>query len=182
MIKFKIWWLLGLAGLILLTVGVWCLTNPVSAYAGLSHYSGFVLLAKGLLLVSVSAFPSTFEKEKKWLLAESVMDLSFAVIFLFTPVFTAIACPYILGYWIMSLGLLKIAASIALAGKVRGWIFIGITGVLAVIFSLLIVNLSLARLDDSTVLIGLFGLSLGALTVFDAWRFRNLHNTLNLLF
>jgi uncharacterized membrane protein HdeD (DUF308 family) len=113
-----------------------------------------------------------------WLLA---MDLSFTVVFLFTPVFTAIACPYILGFWMLSLGLIKFTASIALARKVQGWIFVGITGILAVIFSLLIVNLPLGKLDNSTPLIGLFGLSMGALTVFDAYRFRKLDNTLNLL-
>lgn len=180
--KLKTWWFLAIAGLLLVSVGAWCLIDPQAAYAGIARYSGFVLILNGLLLVTVTALPSTYEKEKKWLSAESVLDLSFAVILLFTPVFTAIALPFIVGYWILSLGILKIAASITMAGKIQGWIFICITGILATIFGWLIVNLPLARLDDSTFLIGLFGLSMGALTLFDAYRFRRQENTLNLLF
>jgi len=180
--KIRTWWFLAIAGLLLLAVGAWCLADPRAAYAGMAQYSGYVLVLNGLLLVTVTALPSTYEKEKKWLSAESMLDLCFAVILLFTPVFTAIALPFIIGYWILLLGILKIVAALSLVTKIRGWVFIGITGILAVIFGLLIVNLPLARLDDSTFLIGLFGLSMGALTLFDAYRFRREENTLNLLF
>lgn len=180
--KIRTWWFLALAGLLLLAVGIWCLADPHAAYAGIARFSGYVLVLNGLLLVTVTALPSTYEREKKWLSAESVLDLCFAVILLFTPVFTAIALPFIVGYWILGRGILKIVASLTLATRIQGWIFIGLTGILAIIFGWLIVNLPLAKLYDSTHLIGFFGLSMGALTLFDAYRFRRQENTLNLFF
>lgn len=178
----KTWWFLLVAGLILIFVGIFSFIAPFTTYLNLAKYSGYILLLNGALLSAVSTFHTTCKREKNWVFFESILDLGFGAILLFNPVFTFIAFPFIIGYWIAALGIIKIAASIALMRQVRGWPFILLTGVLATFFGLLIVNLPLEKLDNITQILGCFGMTMGALTLFDAYRFRKLDDTLNLLF
>ena len=180
--KLKTWWFLLMAGSVLIVAGIYSLVAPLATYTRLAKYSGYILLLNGLLLAVVSALDSSCKKEKKWISLEGIVDLSFAVILLFNPIFTFIAYPFIIGYWILLLGVLKILAALALIRQLKGWGFILATGVLATVFGWLIVNLPLEKADNITTLIGLFGLTMGALAIFDAWRFRKISDTLNLLF
>lgn len=180
--RIKTWWLLALAGLFLFGVGAFSIADAATAYDRLARYSGYVLLVNGLLLMVISAIPSTYPKEKKWLFAESILDLGFAVILLFSPVLTAIIYPFMIGFWMFGLGTLKILAALSLARKIKGWVFILLTGVLAILFSLLLVTLPMEKLDRSMPLFGIFCLASGALSMYDAFRFRKMEETLNLFF
>jgi uncharacterized membrane protein HdeD (DUF308 family) len=135
-----------------------------------------------LLLSGVSALHTTCKKEKNWVFLESILDLGFGVILLFNPIFTLIAFAFIIGYWILFVGIIKIVAALTLIRHINGWVFVLITGLLATVFGWLIVNLPLEKPDYITTLIGLFGLTMGTLTLFDAYRFQKMKDTLDLLF
>jgi uncharacterized membrane protein HdeD (DUF308 family) len=180
--KIQTWWLLLMAGSILISIGIFSFIDPLSAYSKLVRYSGYILLLNGFLLSAASFFHTACEREKRWIFIESVVDYSFAIILLFNPIFTFIAYPFIIGYWILCLGTIKILASFTLIHRIQGWIFILLTGVVAVVFGWLIVNMPLERADNITTLIGFFGLTMGSLALFDAYRFRKMHETLDLLF
>jgi len=174
------WWLLTIAGGILIAIGVFCMLSPLRAYVFLSHYSGLALLVNGILLMVVSYYHSGTFKEKEWLLAESVLDILFAACLLFNPFMTFIAFAILIGPWMIGKGILKMLAAIRLK-LIRGRIFIFLAGLLSVVFGLLIIFYPLAKASGITIFLGLFALIMGTLYVFDSIRYRKLSDTLDIM-
>ena len=176
----NLWWLLTIAGGILITLGIFCLTSPLRAYVFLTHYSGLALLLNGILLMIVSYKSLDTLSEKEWLLTESVLDILFAACLLFNPFMTFIAFAILIGPWMIGKGILKILAAIKLK-SIRGRVFIFFAGLLSVVFGLLIIFYPLEKANGITIFLGLFALIIGTLYVFDSIRYRKLSDTLDLM-
>ena len=173
--------LLILAGLSLIGLGIYAFLNPLYTYVKLVKHSGLALLFNGAFLQLISASAQTFPKERKWLLAESVLDFCFGLLLLFNPLLSFIVFPFLIGPWVLSIGVLKILASLDLKPFIRGWMFITAFGILAAVFGLLILFDPFPNSNGITILIGIFGIVMGAIYIYDAFRFRHDENTLNLI-
>ncbi|HZE82894.1 MAG TPA: DUF308 domain-containing protein [Puia sp.] len=181
--KTNTWWLLIMAGLILMVIGVYAFLAPLHAYMKLVKFAGLGLLFNGLFLMLVcSTNKSCVVKERNWILAESALDFAFGIVLIFNPLFSFIVFPFLIGPWILCIGVLKIIASLSLRKIVRGWIFILMVGILSAVFGLLIINNPFATSEGITILIGTFGLLLGGLNIFDSFRFRKKDDTLSMMF
>ena len=181
--KVRTWWLLSIVGIIFIAVGTFSFLSPHSAYIKLLRFSGLALLINGLLLLVASVYAHTsFHKERNWMLAESVVDFLFGILLAFNPIVSWVIFPFLLGYWILAMGVIKICTSISLRKNVRGWRYIFATGVLFCIFGFLIVYFPFVRAHDITVIIGAFGLIMGSLILFESFRFRNTTDTLNMIY
>jgi uncharacterized membrane protein HdeD (DUF308 family) len=174
------WWLLTIAGGILIALGIFSLLRPLNAYIFLAHYSGLALLLNGILLMIASYTSSCAYTEKKWLLAESVLDILFAACLLFNPFMTFVAFALLIGPWMIGKGILKTLVAINLK-QIRGRIFIFLAGLLSIVFGLLIILYPLKKANGITIFLGLFALIIGSLYVFDSIRYRKLSDTLDLM-
>jgi uncharacterized membrane protein HdeD (DUF308 family) len=174
------WWLVTIAGGLLITLGIFSLLSPLNAYIFLVHYAGCTLLLNGIILFIVSYRSSGTGKEKGWLMAESVLDMFFAACLLFNPFMTFIAFALLIGPWMIGKGILKILAAFKLK-QVRGWIFILFAGLLSIVFGILIIFYPLQKASGITVFIGFFALIMGTLYVFDSIRFKKSAYTLDLV-
>jgi len=179
--KLKTWWLIFSIGIILFSVGVYSWAAPLNSYYKLAKYSGFVLLANGLLLMWASANRKIIVKEKKWMLAESISDYFFGILLIISPILSFIVFPILIGHWILCLGILKILASVSLKKEIRGWPFILLTGVLSSIFGISIAYISFPKANDITILIGAFAVTMGLLFIIDSFRFKDMDHTLNMI-
>src|ERR1700712_3469608 len=79
------WWLITVAGFILIVLGIFCLLSALNAYILFIRYAGVSLLLNGILLFAVVSYAPSTMRERKWLLAEAVLDLTFATFLLFNP-------------------------------------------------------------------------------------------------
>jgi uncharacterized membrane protein HdeD (DUF308 family) len=174
------WWLLTVAGGILIALGFFSLLSSLNAYIFLVHYSGLTLLLNGILLFIVSFKSSSGLKEKEWLLAEAVLDVLFAACLLFNPFLTFVAFALLIGPWMIGKGILKTLAAFKLK-QVRGWIFILMAGLLFIVFGLLIILYPLEKASGITVFIGSFAVIMGTIYIFDSIRFRKSAYTLDLV-
>src|ERR1700733_13941636 len=156
--KLKTWWLLLIAGIILFSIGVYSWVAPLSAYYRLVKYSGFVLLFNGFLLMWSSANRAISLNEKKWMLVESIIDLFFGILLIISPILSFIVFPILIGHWILFLGIIKFLASLSLKGNIRGWLFILMTGLISIVFGILIAYVPFSKSSDVTFLIGTFGM------------------------
>jgi uncharacterized membrane protein HdeD (DUF308 family) len=179
--KFKKWWLLLLAGCALFTIGVFALAAPFHTYIYLIAYSGSVLLMNGAFLVIIPSDP-TCKREKNWMAAESMVDFVFGTLLLFNPLLTFIVLPLLIGSWIFCIGVLKILAALALRKIIYGWKLIFAAGLIAATFGLLIIQDVIPKATGITTLTGLFGITMGCLDIFDAYRFRKTTEELNMMF
>jgi uncharacterized membrane protein HdeD (DUF308 family) len=173
--------LLILTGAIFLGIGILAFTDPFSSYLKLVKFSGIGLLINGAFLLVVSAVNTRYRRERLWMQAESVVHMLFGILFLFNPLLSFIALPYFIGPWIFIIGMLKILAALSLRKTLRGWTFIMGIGLLCAVFGILLLFSPFLRANDMTVLIGAFGVVIGALYIIDALRYRKMEETLDMM-
>ena len=177
----SIWILLMTIGVVFLVIGVMAFTRPLSSYVKLAKYTGAGLLLNGILLQAVTVVNKKYPQESKWMLAESVLDFLFALVLLFNPLLSFILLPYLIGIWILLVGVLKIFAALYLRHVVRGWKFILLVGLLSAVFGMGLLSSSFARAEGITILIGAFATIMGVLYILDAFYYRKREDTLDLM-
>src|SRR5579863_644834 len=124
MIKIKPRWLLAIAGILALIVGLFCLINPLYTYVNLVRFAGLGLLLMGVALqISSASAHIGFRLEKKSMLAESISDYTFGILLIFNPFLTFLVFPILIGAWMFVLGLMKIFLSLLVRRTIRGWLF-----------------------------------------------------------
>ncbi len=179
--KFTTWWLLIAVGVIFIGIGAFAFIDPFSSYVKMVKYTGMALLANGIILLTVAVLNKNNGPEGKWMQAESILHFFFAILLMFNPLLSFIALPYFIGAWIFLVGALKVLAALSLRKIIRGWGYILAIGILSVVFGALLIAGPLARANSITILIGTFGIIMGALYVVDAFRFRHREETLNMM-
>jgi uncharacterized membrane protein HdeD (DUF308 family) len=179
--NFPTWWLLTLAGAIFLGIGAYAFIDPLSSYMKLVKFTGIGLLINGVLLLVLTATNTKYPQEKIWMQAESIIHLLFGILFLLNPLLSFIALPYFIGCWVFLVGVIKIIAALVLKGSIRGWAFILGVGMLCVILGFMLLYIPFVKASDVTILIGVFGLIMGSLYVIDAFRYRKMKDTLDML-
>jgi uncharacterized membrane protein HdeD (DUF308 family) len=181
--KYITFWLLGVTGLTFISVGIFCFFNSLSAYVNLSKYSGIALLLKGLVLQLASTYAHvTFKKEKQSMRLESIIDFGFGILLIFNPFLTFIAYPFLIGSWILLVGIIKIAVSLLVRKYIGGWLFILVIGILCCIGAIVIIYLPLHQANDMTKIIGTFSVLMGSILIFDAIKFRRMNKSANLIY
>lgn len=175
------WILLIIAGVIFMGIGIFSFIDPFSSYLKLVKFTGVCLLFNGFLLIAASAANKKYPRESIWMQAESILHLLFAILFLFNPLLTFIALPFITGTWILLVGIFKITAALSLKSIIRGWGFIVSVGVLCVFFGSLLLFHGFAKASGITTVIGVFGLIMGILYIVDAFRYRKMEDTLDMM-
>lgn len=168
-------------GIVFLIIGVLAFTRPLSSYVKLAKYTGAGLLLNGILLQAVIVVNKKYPRESRWMLAESVLDFLFALLLLFNPLLSFILLPYLIGIWILLVGVLKILAALYLRQVVKGWRFILLVGLLSAAFGLGLLSSSFARAEGITILIGAFATIMGVLYILDAFYYRKREDTLDLM-
>src|SRR5579859_5715038 len=175
------WGLIFIAGVIFFSVGVLAFINPMSGYVKLTKFAGVGLLLNGGLLTAMIIIRPMRSRERNWLQAESILHLFFGILFLLNPLLAFIALPYFIGSWLFLVGLLKIMAAISLRTRVGRWGFIMLVGLISLVFGSLLLFSPFARATSITLIIGSFGVIMGGLYVIDAFRYRKLEDTLDML-
>jgi len=179
--NFATWGLLFIAGIVFISVGVLAFINPMSSYVKLTKFAGIGLLLNGGLLLAMIIVRPMRLRERNWLQAESILHLFFGILFLLNPLLAFIALPYFIGSWLFLVGSLKILAALALRHRLGRWAFIVLVGIIFVAFGSLLLFSPFARATSITLIIGSFGLIMGGLYVIDAFRYRKLEDSLDML-
>lgn len=179
--NFATWGLLLIAGAIFLSVGILAFVDPLSGYVKLTKFAGIGLLLNGGLLTAMIIVRPMRPRERNWLQAESILHLFFGILFLLNPLLAFIALPYFIGSWLLLVGVLKMLAAISLRSKMGGWPWVLFIGMIFATFGFLLLFSPFARATSITYLIGGFGVIMGGLYIVDAFRFRNMENTMDMM-
>ncbi len=175
--------LLVIGGIFFVLTGIFCLLSPLRAYVNLVRFSGIALLLNGIILQISSAFAHmSFRREKTSMRIDGILDMIFGILLVFNPFFTFILFPLLIGSWILCKGVMKIIVALSLKRQISGWQFVLALGILAIVFALVIIYAPLNRANDITKIIGAFFICLGAVLIYDSYKLRRMHETINLLF
>ena len=180
--KLKSTGLLGMAGILFILTGIFCFVDPLRAYVELVRFSGLFLILKGIVLQLASASAHIkFIRERRYMQIESIVDFIFGILLIFNPFMTFILYPLLIGYWILSVAVLKMVIAIIVRKLIRGWLFILAIGLLFFVFALLIINAPSTRAKDITLYIGILFIVLGAVLTYDSTKLKRMHETIDLL-
>jgi uncharacterized membrane protein HdeD (DUF308 family) len=180
--KLNNWWLLTIAGIILIALGAFALISPLNAYLMLTQYSGITILLNGFFLVGVAYTHMGSLREKEWLITESVLDFAFGAVLLFNPILSLLAFPFLFGSWIIGKGLLKMVAALTLRKTIGGWFLVLAVGLLSIASGILIMYNPLNKATGITIFIGSFAVLLGVVYLFDSFRYRKTESSIDLMY
>jgi uncharacterized membrane protein HdeD (DUF308 family) len=133
------WWVLVLRGVLAILFGILAFVWP-----GLTVFALVVLFGAFALVDGVFALVAAFRahgRGRRWgaFALEGVAGVALGILTFFWPDVTAIALLYLIAAWSVVTGIFEIAAAIRLRKVIRGEFFLGLAGVLSILFGILVV-------------------------------------------
>src|SRR6476659_2084834 len=133
----KIRWVLGLHGLASVVFGVMVLAWPgISVYA-LAIVFGAYTLATGIVEFG-TAFTAQGREERGWLILRGLLGITVGVLVFAWPGISALALLYVIGGYAVAFGILCVGASFRLPLDGRDTTLMILTGLVAIVFGIVI--------------------------------------------
>jgi uncharacterized membrane protein HdeD (DUF308 family) len=133
----KMRWTLGLHGLASVTVGVMILAWPGISVWALTIVFGAYTLATGIVEFG-AAFTSQGKQERGWLILRGLAGITVGVLVFAWPAISALALLYVIGAYAVVLGILAVGASFRLPLDGRDTASMILTGLVSIVFGIVI--------------------------------------------
>jgi uncharacterized membrane protein HdeD (DUF308 family) len=168
------WWALALRGVAAILFGVLAFAWPGITLFVLVLFFGAYMLVDGIFAI-VAAVRAAGEEDRWWLLLiEGILGVLAGLVAFFWPGLTALALLYFIAAWAIVTGIMEIVAAIRLRQEIEGEWALGLSGLLSVIFGILLVVLPApAGLLSLVWLVGAYAVATGVLLLILAFRVRS---------
>jgi uncharacterized membrane protein HdeD (DUF308 family) len=165
----KKWWVLLIRGALLIIAGLLAVVSPITWVI----FVGVYMLIDGmtLLLAGVSDQPGG---QSRWpLLIIGVLGLLAGLLILWNPALGGITLTYVIAAWAIVTGILTIITALRLREEIDNEWWLVLSGVLAIIFGILVFQNVLAGILTIAWVFGLFAVVVGILSIALAFRVRD---------
>lgn len=168
------WWIIAVRGLFTIIFGGMTLLWPGLTLRVLIVLFGSYALVNGIFTV-ISGLRSRGENQRWWVvLLQGIAGIILGLLTFFYPSETALVLLYFIAVWAVITGIFEIVAGIMLRRVITGeWLAI-LSGILSVIFGVLLVVFPGAGALSLLWLIGTYAIILGILLIVLAFRLRSL--------
>jgi uncharacterized membrane protein HdeD (DUF308 family) len=168
------WGWIALRGVLAVLFGILCFAWPQSAFAAIVLLFGAYAFVDGVFAL-VSLFRGA-GKDRFWMLVlEAVVGIGIGVLTIAHPPVVALALLYYVGIWAILTGIFELVAAIRLRKEITGEFWLGLAGVLSIVFGvLLFVETGPAALA-LTWWIGAYAILFGITLLALAFRLRRYH-------
>ncbi len=166
------WWALLLRGALAVLFGLIALVIPGAALGALILLFAVYALLDGI--GAIIAAVKSAERHERWIpmLIEGIAGVLAGVLTFIWPGATALVLLYLIGFWAIVTGVLKIVAAVHLRRLVPGeWVLI-LNGIFTVLFGILVVALPTLGLLTLIWWIGFYAILRGVLYIALAFRLR----------
>jgi uncharacterized membrane protein HdeD (DUF308 family) len=169
------WSALALRGVLAVIFGLMVLVWPGLSLYVLVLFFGANALIDGVLAV-VAAFRGSASGGRWWgMLIQGILGIATGIVTFVWPGLTALVLLYFIAAWAIVIGVFEIIAAVRLRKEIEGEWLLGLRGVLAVVFGvILFVNPGAGALAVVWV-IGAFSIALGVLNLILAMKLRGHH-------
>jgi uncharacterized membrane protein HdeD (DUF308 family) len=167
------WWTFVLRGVLAVLFGILALILPGMALLTLVFLFGFYALADGVISI-VAAFRRTDTRQQPWwaLLIGGVISIIAGLLAFFIPGITALALLYIIAAWALVTGVIEIIASVRLRKQIEGEWLLALTGVLSIIFGVLLAVFPGSGALALVLFIGAYAIVIGVLLIVLGFKLR----------
>ncbi len=164
--------MLGLRGAAAILFGLLAFLWPLTTLVVLVTLFGAYALVDGALSI-VAAIARPGATDRRWLLAlEGLAGVAAGLVAFFWPGITALVLLYVIAAWALVTGVLEIVAAIRLRREIQGEWALLLSGVLSVLFGLLLGFFPRAGVRAVLWVIASYAIVFGILMVIHAFRLR----------
>jgi uncharacterized membrane protein HdeD (DUF308 family) len=175
----KSWWLVVLRGVLAIVFGIVAFVWPGPTLEALVLLFGAYMLVDGIFAIAAGASGWALSSSSRWLLVlEGIAGVIVGLITFFYPNVTATALLYLIGAWAIVTGILEVAGAIQLRQVISNeWLLI-FSGVLSVIFGVLVFVFPQATALSILWLVAIYAIVFGIAFVALGFQMRSLGKTL----
>ena len=133
------WWMAALRGTLAVIFGVAAFAWPGMTFEVLVLLFGAYAFVDGILVLSFGLVAAG-DGEQWWpLVLSGILGISLGVLTFAKPETMALALVFVAGFWAIVTGLLEVVAAIRLRDVISGEWLLGLSGVLSIVFGVLVV-------------------------------------------
>jgi uncharacterized membrane protein HdeD (DUF308 family) len=166
------WWGVVLRGVVAILFGVIALVWPRLTLEVLVLLFGAYALLDGLFAI-ITAFTNRAGHDSWWvLLLEGLIGIGAGIIILLHPRFATLVLIYIISFWAVVTGVLEIFAAIRLRKEIQGEWLLVLSGILSLVFGVLLLVFPAAGALTVAVIIGWYAILFGAMLLSLGLRLR----------
>lgn len=174
----RYWWMTALRGAAWILFGLTVLTWPGLSLVVLTLMFGAFVLIDGIS-TTATAIGGRRENQGWWvLLLVGLCGIAVGVSTFLTPGLTALALLLYIAVWAIITGALQTVTAIRLRKEIEGEFWLALSGILSVLFGVLILSRPGAGAMSVLWLIGLYAMVFGGMLVVLAFRVRGFVHTL----
>jgi uncharacterized membrane protein HdeD (DUF308 family) len=133
----KLRWAFGLHGLASVVLGVMLLAWPGIGVYALTIVFGAYTLATGIVELA-TAFTTQATEERGWLILRGILGIGVGVLVLAWPSISSLALLYVIGAYAIGLGILAVVAAFRLPLPGRDTASMALTGLVSIVFGVVI--------------------------------------------
>jgi uncharacterized membrane protein HdeD (DUF308 family) len=167
------WWLLLLRGIAALVLGVIAFTSPLATVVALVFVWGFYAIADGIFSLAAAVTGRGATGPRWWLALVGLLGLAAGAVAFANPALVAKFFVLIIGFWAILTGILEIWGAIALRKEIDNEWMLVLSGVVAVLFGLILL-FSPTALLTLIWLLGFYAVFAGLFFIVLAFRMKRL--------
>jgi uncharacterized membrane protein HdeD (DUF308 family) len=170
----QLWWAFILRGVLGILFGV-----VVIIFPGIGLAAIILLFAAWALIGGASSLIGAWRSRgrREWWVGifEGLAGLAAGVVAILLPDLTALALLFIVAGWAIVTGVLQIWMAIRLREQISGEVWMGLSGLISILFGLVLVIFPGTGILSVLLLVGFFSILMGVPMVLLGWRLRGLH-------
>jgi uncharacterized membrane protein HdeD (DUF308 family) len=168
------WWAVGLRGLLGILFGIAAIAWPAAALWALIIVFGAYALVDGVFALVEAVMH--WRESRRWpLLIEGILGIIFGAIALVTPVIAVLAWVYVIAAWALVTGVLEVVNAIHLRKQISGEIWMLLSGLISIVFGLLLAFWPLQGALAVTWIIGIYAVIFGIFFVVLAFKLKGVN-------
>jgi uncharacterized membrane protein HdeD (DUF308 family) len=166
-------WLLGLRGVVAIIFGILTLLFPGITIQTLVILFGAYVLVDGVMDI-IHAFQGRTTNQRWWvLLLEGIIGIAAGIFTFLSPGITLIALLTIIAAWAILTGIMEVIAAIELRKQIDNEFWLGLSGVISILFGILMLIFPGAGLVTITYIIAGYAIAFGVIMIVLALRLGN---------
>jgi uncharacterized membrane protein HdeD (DUF308 family) len=170
----KKWWVLMLRGVLLIIIGILSFVAPATWIFFVAAY----MLIDGMVML-FSGFGDEPPGQSRWpLIIFGILGLIAGLIILWNPELGGLTLTYVIAIWAIIGGILTIISALRLREEIDNEWWLVISGVLGIIFGILVFQNVLAGFLAIATVFGVFAILMGILSVVLSFRVRDFGKTI----
>lgn len=168
------WWGFVVRGILAVIFGVIAAAMPATAVLSLVFVFGVYALVEGGFNIAAAFRNGSGEKTQRGLLvAEGIVSIIAGIIAFVLPGITALSLVVLLGVWALVTGVLEIAAAIRLRKAIKGEWLLALSGVLSIIFGLIVLAYPSAGMVAIALWIAAYAIVFGVVLIALGFKLRS---------